>query len=91
MVLDLSWFGSRLDESYWSMNFTLAYPVTKETGDKTETFRFNLRYNFLMNYLKNFFLLIFLFLSLIFKAEDKVSYIDIDYILTNTIAGKTFK
>ena len=24
------------------MNFTLAYPVTKETGDKTETFRFNL-------------------------------------------------
>ena len=24
------------------MNFTLAYPVTKKTGDKTETFRFNL-------------------------------------------------
>ena len=24
------------------MNFTLAYPVSKETGDKTETFRFNL-------------------------------------------------
>ena len=24
------------------MNFTLAYPVTKEIGDKTETFRFNL-------------------------------------------------
>jgi len=24
------------------MNFTLAYPVTKKTGDKTESFRFNL-------------------------------------------------
>ena len=24
------------------MNFTLAYPITKKTGDKTETFRFNL-------------------------------------------------
>jgi outer membrane protein insertion porin family len=24
------------------INFTLAYPVTKVTGDKTETFRFNL-------------------------------------------------
>jgi len=24
------------------MNFTLAYPITKQTGDKTETFRFNL-------------------------------------------------
>ena len=24
------------------MNFTLAYPVTKKTGDRTETFRFNL-------------------------------------------------
>jgi outer membrane protein assembly factor BamA len=24
------------------MNFSFAYPVTKVTGDKTETFRFNL-------------------------------------------------
>jgi len=24
------------------MNFSLAYPITKETGDKTESFRFNL-------------------------------------------------
>ena len=24
------------------MNFTLAYPITKQTGDKTETFRFNI-------------------------------------------------
>jgi Skp family chaperone for outer membrane proteins len=39
---------------------------------------------------KKFFLIIF-FLSLtvnILKAADKVSYIDIDYVLTNTIAGK---
>ena len=36
-----------------------------------------------------FFILIFLSLSVNFlKAEDKVSYIDIDYVLTNTIAGK---
>ena len=28
------------------MNFTLAYPVTKKNGDKTETFRFNLGTNF---------------------------------------------
>jgi len=35
------------------------------------------------------FILIFLFLSVNFlKAEDKVSYIDIDYLLTNTLAGK---
>ena len=39
---------------------------------------------------KKFFLIIF-FLSLtvnILNAADKVSYIDIDYVLTNTIAGK---
>ena len=36
-----------------------------------------------------FFILIFLSLSVNFlKAEDKVSYIDLDYVLTNTIAGK---
>jgi len=35
------------------------------------------------------FILIFLSLSInVLKADDKVSYIDIDYILTNTIAGK---
>ena len=28
------------------MNFSLAYPVTKKTGDKTETFRFNLGTSF---------------------------------------------
>ena len=38
---------------------------------------------------KIFFILIFLFLSVSsLKAEDKVSYIDIDYLLTNTLAGK---
>ena len=38
---------------------------------------------------KIFFILIFLFLSVTFlKAEDKVSYIDIDYLLSNTLAGK---
>ena len=38
---------------------------------------------------KFFFILIFLSLSLnVLKAEDRVSYIDIDYILTNTLAGK---
>lgn len=42
-----------------------------------------------MKLIKNFFfILIFLSLSINFlKAEDKVSYIDIDYVLTNTIAG----
>ena len=36
-----------------------------------------------------FFIIIFLVLySNPIKAEDKVSYIDIDYVLTNTIAGK---
>ena len=34
-------------------------------------------------------ILIFLSLSInVLKADDKVSYIDIDYILTNTLAGK---
>ena len=28
------------------MNFSLAYPITKETGDKTESFRFNLGTSF---------------------------------------------
>ena len=43
-----------------------------------------------MNLVKNFFLiLIFLSLSInSLKAQDKVSYIDIDYVLTNTIVGK---
>ena len=38
---------------------------------------------------KIFFIFIFLLLSINFlKAADKISYIDIDYILTNTISGK---
>jgi len=43
-----------------------------------------------MSLFKKFFLILF-FLSLsinLLKAEDKVSYIDIDFILTNTLAGK---
>jgi len=43
-----------------------------------------------MKLFKNFFLvLIFLFLSINFlKADDKVFYVDIDYVLTNTVSGK---
>ena len=43
-----------------------------------------------MNLIKQFFLfLIFLFIfANPVKAEDKVSFIDIDYVLTNTIVGK---
>ena len=43
-----------------------------------------------MNLLKKLFLiLIFFSLTInLLKAEEKVSYIDIDYVLTNTIAGK---
>ena len=43
-----------------------------------------------MNLLKKIFIiLIFLSLSINYlKAEDKVSYIDIDYVLANTIIGK---
>jgi outer membrane protein assembly factor BamA len=37
------------------MNFSLAYPITKETGDKTESFRFNLGTSFWFLCLKNFF------------------------------------
>ena len=43
-----------------------------------------------MKLLKQFFLII-IFFSLSFnflQAEEKVSYIDIDYVLTNTVAGK---
>ena len=43
-----------------------------------------------MKLFKNFFLvLIFLSLSINFlKADDKVFYVDIDYVLTNTVSGK---
>ena len=43
-----------------------------------------------MHLLKKIFLiLIFFSLTInLLKAEEKVSYIDIDYVLTNTIAGK---
>jgi Skp family chaperone for outer membrane proteins len=43
-----------------------------------------------MKFLKKFFLIIIFFsLTLNFlKAEEKVSYIDIDYVLTNSVAGK---
>jgi len=43
-----------------------------------------------MKLFKNFFLvLIFLFLSINFlKADDKVFYVDIDFVLTNTVSGK---
>jgi Skp family chaperone for outer membrane proteins len=38
---------------------------------------------------KTFFIFIFLFLTInLLKAEDKVSYVDIDYVLANTKAGK---
>jgi hypothetical protein len=38
---------------------------------------------------KIFFILFFLILSLNFsEAEDRVSYIDADYLLTNTVVGK---
>jgi len=45
-----------------------------------------------MNLYKNlFFIIIFLSLSInSVKADDKVSYIDIDYIIANTVAGKKF-
>jgi len=41
--------------------------------------------------IKNFLLIVIFFFLLIgsLSAKDKVSYIDIDYILTNTIAGKS--
>mgnify|MGYP006107589915 FL=1 len=44
-----------------------------------------------MTIFKNlFYILIFLSLSInILKAENKVSYIDIDYVLMNTLAGKS--
>jgi Skp family chaperone for outer membrane proteins len=43
-----------------------------------------------MKLFKNFFLvLIFLSLSINFlKADDKVFYVDMDYVLTNTVSGK---
>ena len=38
---------------------------------------------------KSFFIIFFFLLSVnTLKADNKTSYIDIDYILTNTIAGK---
>ena len=45
-----------------------------------------------MNLYKNlFFIIIFLSLSInSVKADDKVSYINIDYIIANTVAGKKF-
>ena len=44
-----------------------------------------------MTIFKKFFLIFFFFsLSIAFsKAENKVSYIDIDYLITNTFAGKS--
>ena len=44
-----------------------------------------------MTIFKNFFYIFFLLLLSIniLKAENKVSYIDIDYVLTNTLAGKS--
>ena len=44
-----------------------------------------------MTIFKNlFYILIFLSLSTnVLKAENKVSYIDIDYVLMNTLAGKS--
>ena len=43
-----------------------------------------------MNFLKKFFLILIFFSLTInpLKAKEKVSYIDIDYLLTNTVAGK---
>jgi len=44
----------------------------------------------MINYKKNLFVIIFFLLSINFgNAKDKVSYIDIDYILSNSSAGKS--
>jgi outer membrane protein len=44
-----------------------------------------------MRLINNFFLIVVILLLSInnLKAEDKVAYLDIDYILTNTLAGKS--
>ena len=44
-----------------------------------------------MTIFKKLFLIFFFFLlsTNILKAENKVSYIDIDYLITNTFAGKS--
>ena len=44
-----------------------------------------------MKLIKNFFFIIFFVLLSInnLKAEEKIAYLDIDFILTNTIAGKS--
>jgi len=45
-----------------------------------------------MKLLKNFFLITTIVLLSVnnLKAEDKVAYLDIDFILTNTLAGNHF-
>jgi Skp family chaperone for outer membrane proteins len=72
------------------MNFSLAYPVTKEDSDKEETFRFNLGNNFLMLYLKKILLSVIclIYLTSNLFAENKVAYIDLDKILVSTDSGK---
>jgi len=44
-----------------------------------------------MRLINNFFFIVVILLLSInnLKAEDKVAYLDIDYILTNTLAGKS--
>ena len=86
--LEVHWLT--LDGSFIGpMNFSISQPITKM--DKTETFRFNLN-NVLMKK-KRLFLYSILtsFFSSAF-AENKIVYVDMDYLLTNiNIGKKTFE
>ena len=65
------------------MNFTLSQPISKNSSDVTETFRFNLGTTF------NAFQKIFYFLfSTNSLSSENIAYIDIDFILNNSLEGK---
>ena len=65
------------------LSLSYALPLSDAPGDKTETFRFQIG-TFLM---KNIIIYIFLLLtySSIAIADQKIVYIDIDYIITNSM------
>ena len=69
------------------LSFSFANALSKASTDKTETFRFNLRNSILMKF---FFFKIFFFFFLIgiSNANENIRFININYIVKNSEAGK---
>ena len=69
------------------LSFSLTQPISKVKSDRTETFRFNLGTTLMIK--KHFFSLLFYLFSFNNTfVEEKIAFIDLNYIYSNSKIGK---